>query len=80
MNEKNVTLRGLKEEWGDEAYNAVVTALVDLGGYNSCESVKEYEIWNFKENRKAKLEEVIGWLRSGKKELLESRYVVVSIK
>lgn len=80
MNEEHETLRGLKEEWGDEAYNAVAMALVDLHGYKRCESVKEYEIWNFKENRRAKLEEVIGWLRSGKKELLESRYVVVSIK
>lgn len=52
-------LQGLKQRWGDEAYTEVVRALEELHEYNPRGRCVVPELWNFDENRKAKLDEII---------------------
>ncbi|KAL8502070.1 hypothetical protein ACS0TY_021259 [Phlomoides rotata] len=75
LNEDDELLRGLKDEWGEEIYDAVVTALKDIHEYNpsGCYSVSEF--WNFKENKKATLKEVIGYICTQLKTLKRKRGV-----
>lgn len=49
----------LRLEWGEEAYEAVRDALLELNEYNPSGRYPVREIWNFKEERKASLKEVI---------------------
>ncbi|KAL8497221.1 hypothetical protein ACS0TY_020782 [Phlomoides rotata] len=62
VKDEDEMLKGLRNEWGDEIYDAVVTALEEVQEYNSSGCYPVPELWNFKENRKAKLEEVINYL------------------
>jgi XH domain len=47
------------KELGDEAYDAVVTALLEINEYNPVERCPVPELWHYKENRRASLEEAI---------------------
>ncbi|KAL8480455.1 hypothetical protein ACS0TY_027111 [Phlomoides rotata] len=62
VKDEDEMLKGMRNEWGDEIYDAVVTALEEVQEYNSSGCYPVPELWNFKENRKAKLEEVINYL------------------
>lgn len=52
-------MKELKGQWGEEACNAVVNALLELNEYNPSGRYVVSELWNFKEGRKANLKEVI---------------------
>lgn len=57
IREDDMKLKELKEEYGDEAYAAVVTALIELNGSGS--RVPFPELWNKREGRKAKSKEAV---------------------
>ncbi|KAK6915074.1 Zinc finger-XS domain, partial [Dillenia turbinata] len=67
INDEDEKLKNLKEEWGDEIYNAVVTALKEMNEYNPSGRYIVPELWNFKEKRKATLKEVISYIMKNRK-------------
>ncbi|KAK8645816.1 hypothetical protein V6N13_119627 [Hibiscus sabdariffa] len=62
LNEDDEKLKNLKQDWGEEVYMAVVTYLNELNEYNPSGRYIVPELWNFKENRKATLKEVIAYI------------------
>ncbi|XVF86343.1 hypothetical protein PTKIN_Ptkin18bG0031900 [Pterospermum kingtungense] len=62
VNEEDGKLQTLKQEWGVEIYEAVVTALKEVNEYNPSGRYVVSELWNFKENRKATLKEVVAYI------------------
>ncbi|XP_042012539.1 factor of DNA methylation 1-like [Salvia splendens] len=73
LNEDDEVLVQLKEEWGDEVYEAVGTALKEIEAYNASGRYVVQELWNFKENRKATLKEVISYIFKQLKNLKRKR-------
>ncbi|KAH6771920.1 hypothetical protein C2S51_010324 [Perilla frutescens var. frutescens] len=62
LKEDDSSLQDLKKEWGQEIHGAVVKALDELYEYNPSGCYVIPDLWNFKENRKAKLDEVISYI------------------
>lgn len=59
MKDDDVSLQALKEEYGQGICDAVVKALTELQDHNPSGCYVVPELWNFAEDRKAALREVI---------------------
>nr|CAD1828688.1 unnamed protein product [Ananas comosus var. bracteatus] len=62
VNEQDPKLKELWFEWGDDVYNAVKTALIELNEYNASGRYTVPELWNYKEGRKATMKEVVQYI------------------
>ncbi|KAI3833450.1 hypothetical protein MKX03_027194 [Papaver bracteatum] len=73
INEDDEKLRGLRNEFGEEVYRAVTTAIMEMNEYNASGRFVVSELWNFREGRKASLKEVVSHLLKQVKTLKRKR-------
>ncbi|XP_026412222.1 factor of DNA methylation 4-like isoform X1 [Papaver somniferum] len=73
INEDDEKLRGLRNEFGEEIYRAVTTAILEMNEWNASGRFVVSELWNFKEGRKASLKEVISHILKQLKTLKRKR-------
>ena len=73
INDADEKLQKLKQEWGDEIYTAVITSLKEINEYNPSGGYTVFELWNYKEGRKATLKEVIQYILKSLKTLKRKR-------
>lgn len=59
INDEDDRLKGLRDMWGDGAYNAVTAALTQINEYNPSGRYIISELWNYDDGRKATLKEGI---------------------
>ncbi|XP_021749555.1 factor of DNA methylation 5-like [Chenopodium quinoa] len=62
IDESDEKLEELRKEWGEKAYKAVVTALMELNEYNPSGRYPVPKVWNIREEREVSLKEVIGYI------------------
>ncbi|XP_026452265.1 factor of DNA methylation 2-like [Papaver somniferum] len=62
INEDDEKLRELKDEWGEEVYDAVANASLEMNEYNASGRYPVRELWNFKEGRQASFKEVMEYI------------------
>ncbi|KAF5183830.1 factor of DNA methylation 1-like [Thalictrum thalictroides] len=73
IDENDEKLTALKFEWGETVYDAVSMALSEVNEYNASGRYAVSELWNFKEERKASLKEVIQYILKQLKSLKGSK-------
>ncbi|KAJ9559508.1 hypothetical protein OSB04_004668 [Centaurea solstitialis] len=73
IDEDDELLKDLKAEWGNGIFDAVVTAFKEMNEYNPSGRYIVNELWNFKDNRKATLKEVISYILRNLKNLKRKR-------
>ncbi|PIA54745.1 hypothetical protein AQUCO_00900967v1 [Aquilegia coerulea] len=73
IDENDEKLTALKLEWGETVYDAVSMALSEINEYNASGRYAVSELWNFKEERKASLKEVIQYILKQLKSLRGSK-------
>jgi hypothetical protein len=59
IDERDEKLKSLKDQLGQQVYDAVTTALLEINEYNASGSYVVTELWNNKENKKASITEAI---------------------
>ncbi|KAI6668974.1 hypothetical protein NL676_003859 [Syzygium grande] len=62
IDDEDEKLKGLREEMGDEVYEAVSTALLEMNEYNPIGRFVVPELWNYRTGRKASLKEGIEYV------------------
>lgn len=62
IDEEDEKLKNLKNNYGDEVYDAVVKAVKEVNEYNPSGRYIVQELWNFKQERKAPLKEGIEFI------------------
>ncbi|XP_076947787.1 protein INVOLVED IN DE NOVO 2-like [Bidens hawaiensis] len=62
IDENDEKLKGLKRDMGEEVYNAVTTALIEINDYNPNGMYITTKLRNFTEGRKASLQEGVSYL------------------
>ncbi|BAF12515.2 Os03g0596400 [Oryza sativa Japonica Group] len=62
IKEDDGKLQALRAQYGDEACNVVVKALVEMNEYNPSGMYPVPELWNFKQNRSAPMPEAASYL------------------
>ncbi|GKA80513.1 factor of DNA methylation 1-like protein [Tanacetum coccineum] len=66
-------LKNLKAEWGTGIDDVVVAAFKEVNEHNASGAYVVSELWNFKQNRKATLKEVISYILKNIKNLKRKR-------
>lgn len=66
-------LKGLRNELGDEVYEAVTTALMEINDYNPSGRYIISELWNFSEGKRATLQEGVTFLLNEWEEVVTKR-------
>lgn len=62
LEEEDQNLQSLKSELGDDVYQTVIKALLEINEYNPSGRYVVPELWNFKEGRKATMKEVVQFI------------------
>ncbi|KAL8103985.1 hypothetical protein AgCh_028271 [Apium graveolens] len=62
INPTDQVLENLKKEWGDDIYEAVCKAFLEMNEYNRSGRYVVRELWNRKEDRKATMKEVVSYI------------------
>ncbi|KAL5580990.1 hypothetical protein UlMin_013432 [Ulmus minor] len=74
INEEDERLKNLKNDYGEEVYKVVTTALMETNEYNPSGRYIIPELWNFKENKKATLKEGASFILNQWKRKKSRRY------
>lgn len=62
IDDQDEKLKALLNEYGDEVYQAVVTALKEMDDCNASGRYVVPVLWNFKVNRKATAQEAVAYI------------------
>lgn len=62
VDEDDEKLKELRNEYGEAAFEAVTTALMEMNEYNASGRYAVPEIWNLKEGRRASMKEIIQYI------------------